>query len=151
MSKGKHMALAGLGIVLIWATSSCGGQNGSQAPGSSTSVDDAEESMIQPVIIFDTLAHNFGTIIEGERVVCYFEYWNGGGKKLLITSVEATCGCTTPNWKREPLGPGEKGTLEVIFDASGRSGLQRKIITVRSNATDQEVQLIIRANVNNSV
>jgi len=147
----NQLAKGGLWVFLVWATFSCGGQNGSQTPGSSTSDVEAEESMDQPVMIFDTLVHDFGTIIEGERVVCYFEYWNGGGEELLITSVEATCGCTTPSWKREPLGPGEKRNLEVIFDASGRSGLQRKVITVMSNATNQEVQLTIRANVNNSV
>ncbi len=75
---------------------------------------------------FDTLIHDFGTIIEGEQVVCYFDYRNEGGEDLLISSVEATCGCTTPDWSREPLGPGEKGSLAIIFDASGRSGIQRK-------------------------
>ena len=102
-------------------------------------------------MLFDTLEHDFGTIIEGERVVGYFDYQNGGGKDLLITSVEATCGCTTPNWSREPLEPGEKKTLEIIFDASGRSGEQRKLVTVKSNASNQVVQLTIRATVNNSV
>ena len=84
-------------------------------------------------------------------MVCYFDYGNEGGEDLLITTVEATCGCTTPNWSREPLGPGEKETLEIIFDTSGRSGEQRKLVTVKSNASNQVVQLTIRAKVNNSV
>jgi hypothetical protein len=84
-------------------------------------------------------------------VVCYFDYVNKGGEDLLVTAVEATCGCTTPNWSREPLKPGEKETLEIIFDASGRNGEQRKLVTIKSNASNQVVQLTIRAKVNNSV
>jgi hypothetical protein len=95
--------------------------------------------------------HDFGTIIEGVRVVCYFDYRNKGGEDLLITAVEATCGCTIPSWNREPLEPGAKETMAVIFDASGRSGEQRKLITVKSNAKSQVIRLTIRAKVINSV
>ncbi len=48
-------------------------------------------------------------------VVCYFDYENKGKGDLLITSVEATCGCTTPDWSREPLKPGERGQPEDCF------------------------------------
>ena len=139
--------LAGLFLVVI----SCGGQNGSQEQGSGIHEKTGQDTQGKPVMVFDTLVHDFGTIIEGERVVCYFDYGNKGGEDLLITSVEATCGCTTPNWSREPLEPGEKETLEIIFDASGRNGEQRKLITVMSNASNQVVRLTIRATVNNSV
>jgi len=141
----------GILLLLILAVSSCGGQNGSQEQGSSEMKKITQESLGQPIMVFDTLIHDFGTIIEGERVVCYFDYRNEGGEDLLITSVEATCGCTTPDWSREPLKPGKKGNLEIIFDASGRSGVQRKVVTVNSNATNQLVRLTLRANVNNSV
>lgn len=141
----------GIFILLIMAISACGGQNGSQEQENRVVEIDTESALNQSVMIFDSLVHDFGTIIEGEQVVCYFEYRNGGDMELLITSVEATCGCTTPNWSREPLSPGEKRELEIIFDASGRSGLQRKVVIVNSNATNQMVQLTIRANVNNSV
>jgi hypothetical protein len=147
----NYLAQGGIFVVLILAISSCGGHNGSQQPGSQDVKNNNEEVVNQAVMIFDTLIHDFGTIIEGEKVVCYFEYRNGGDEELLITSVESTCGCTTPNWSREPLGPGEKRDLEIIFDTSGRSGVQRKVVTVHSNATNQMVQLTIRANVNNSV
>jgi len=102
-------------------------------------------------MIFDTLEHDFGTIIEGERVVCYFDYTNGGGTELVVTSVEATCGCTTPGWSSEPLNPGERESLELIFDASGRSGVQRKVVTIQSNASNQLIELTIKANIINGV
>ena len=100
---------------------------------------------------FDTLVHDFGTIIEGESVVCYFDYSNRGVGDLVITGVEATCGCTVPSWSREPLKPGARETLQLIFDASGRSGEQRKQVTVKSNASNEVVRLTIRARVISSV
>lgn len=139
--------LAGL-ILLALA---CGRQNGSQEQRSGVHELKGQEAQGEPLMVFDTLIHDFGTIIEGESVVCYFNYGNEGGEDLLITAVEASCGCTTPNWNHEPLEPGEKETLEIIFDASGRNGEQRKLVTIKSNASNQVVQLTIRAKVNNSV
>ena len=147
--KGQGLWLAS--IPLLWLLSACGGQNGSQVPSDGIQENATHISVSEPVMLFDTLEHNFGTIIEGERVVCYFDYANGGGSDLLITSVEASCGCTTPGWSSEPLKPGERESLELIFDASGRSGIQRKVVTVRSNANKELVQLTIRANIINSV
>ena len=147
----NRLAPGGLLTVLVLVVLACGGQNGRQEPRSSVLLNTGQDAQGKPVMNFDTLVHDFGTIIEGERVVCYFDYGNGGGEDLLITTVEATCGCTTPNWSREPLGPGEKEILEIIFDASGRSGEQRKLVTVKSNASNQVVQLTIRARINNSV
>lgn len=138
-------------LVLILLISACGGQNGSKEEGMPVVEENTQDPQDKAFMVFDTLIHDFGTIIEGERVVCYFDYRNEGGANLVITSVEATCGCTTPSWSSEPLEPGEKKTLEIIFDASGRSGEQRKLVTVKSNASNQVVQLIIRAKVNNSV
>lgn len=131
--------------------SACGGQNGSLEPSNDEGKALLQDSLSEPVILFDTLEHDFGTIIEGEQVVCYFDYENGGDQDLLITSVEADCGCTTPGWSSEPLKPGAGESLELIFDASGRSGAQRKVVTVRSNASNQIVRLIIKANIINGV
>lgn len=138
-------------VVAMGVLSACGGQNGSQKAFNSPLAKEDQIPGSEPVMLFDTLEHDFGTIIEGERVVCYFDYLNDGGSELLITSVEATCGCTTPGWSSEPLKPGEGHSLELIFDASGRSGTQRKTVTVRSNARQGEVRLTIRANVINGV
>jgi hypothetical protein len=151
MNDPKSMLAGGILAGLIWLLFSCGGQNGRLEEAGSIVREDAQHALGEPVIVFDTLVHDFGTIIEGEQVVCYFDYRNEGGRDLMITKVEASCGCTIPSWSRAPLEPGAEETLELIFDASGRSGKQRKQITVRSNADRQVVHLTIRANVINSV
>jgi hypothetical protein len=151
MNNLKHVHPGRILIVLILVVLSCSGQNGSQLQEGQVHEDSGQGAQREPLMVFDTLIHDFGTIIEGERVVCYFDYMNSGGEDLMITAVEATCGCTTPEWSSEPLRPGQKETLEVIFDASGRNGEQRKLVSVKSNASNQVVRLTIRANVNNSV
>ena len=151
MNDLKRLAPGGILAGLILVVCSRGGQNGSQEQEASDLENEDQDTEEQAVMVFDTLVHDFGTIIEGERVVCYFDYWNEGREDLMITAVDATCGCTTPNWSREPLGPGEKETLEIIFNASGRSGEQRKLVTVKSNASNEVIRLTIRAKVNNSV
>jgi len=147
----SHLVPASFLLLLGFVLLSCGGQNGRQQQPDNPEEEITQSAAGQAIILFDTLIHDFGTIIEGEQVVCYFDYWNKGDVDLLISSVEATCGCTTPDWSREPLRPGEQGSLEIIFDASGRSGIQRKLITVRSNANEQEIRLTIRANINTDV
>ncbi len=136
------------GILFLLA---CSGQNDS--PGSENNVldENGQDSYSQPIILFDTLSHDFGTIIEGEKVVCYFDYENNGTSDLVINSVEATCGCTTPDWSREPLKPGENAKLKIIFDATGRNGAQRKTVTVTSNASNAVIRLTMTANINSSV
>jgi len=143
--------LAFFASAIMVGLTACGGQNGRKEARKGLRDHEVQITVSEPVIHFDTLEHDFGTIIEGERVVCYFDYINDGGSDLVITSVEATCGCTTPGWSKEPLKPGESENLELIFDASGRSGSQRKIVTVQSNASNKQVRLTIRANVINGV
>ena len=148
MTEVKRLKLVGPGLVILLIIFSCSGQNGRRKPPGEPVVNIPQSASKEALISFDTLSHNFGTIIEGEMVVCYFDYENTGGTDLVINSVEATCGCTTPEWNREPLGPGGKESLQVVFDTSGRSGAQRKVITVRSNADNSTVRLTITANVN---
>ena len=129
----------------------CSGQNGSGERVTGEGAEVVHDSAGQAHISFQNLEHDFGTIIEGEMVVCYFEYTNEGKGDLVIRSVEVSCGCTTPDWSSEPLRPGGTERLKVIFDASGRSGVQRKVVTVRSNAANPSVRLTVKAEVQSNV
>jgi len=100
-----------------------------------------------PVISFNTLDHNFGVITEGEKLAYVFSYTNTGTGNLIITSASTSCGCTVPAFSKKPLAPGQKGTMEVIFDSSGFNGFQTKTITVQSNASVPVIVLAVRAEV----
>lgn len=151
MIRKSRIAGIGMGWLVWMMIGGCHGQNDSVDK--SADYQDVKSGDLSgiPVLTFDTLAHDFGTILEGERVVCYFDYENSGEGSLVIQTIEASCGCTTPDWSKEPLPAGERSSLQIIFDATRRSGLQLKQVTVHSNAENPEVQLTIRANVKANV
>ena len=98
-------------------------------------------------ITFNSIEHDFGKITEGEKVACVFSYENTGTGDLVIASATTSCGCTVPEFDNKPIPPGKKGIMEVVFDSSGREGMQTKTITVRSNAAKQVMILKITAEV----
>lgn len=86
-------------------------------------------------ISFSNESHNFGKINEINGPVTYaFEFTNTGSEPLIISDVKASCGCTTPEWTKEPIKPGTKSVIKAKFDPNGRPGNFNKTITVTSNA-----------------
>jgi len=98
-------------------------------------------------LIFKEYEHNFGKIAEGEKIGYIFAFENKGTNNLVIASVTTSCGCTVPKYDTKPIPPGGNGKLEVVFDASGKNGIQAKIITIMSNASIPVVLLRITAEV----
>lgn len=102
----------------------------------------------QPVITFAKTDHDFGKIKEeGGRVTTVFEFKNEGMEALVLSSVKASCGCTTPNWSKAPIEPGETGTITVTYNPNGRPGRFMKTITVTSNASNSPAKLFIKGEV----
>jgi hypothetical protein len=77
---------------------------------------------------------NFGTVIEGKKVEVKFRFKNTGSKPLLLTEVRAGCGCTTPDYTKEPVAPGKEGWVTGVFNSDNQQGQVHKYIMVRSNA-----------------
>ncbi len=87
--------------------------------------------------------HNFGTMIQGEKVAWIFKYKNTGNSDLIISRVKTSCGCTVPTFSKEPLSSGKEGELEIVFDSAGRKGNVFKTITVFTNAQPNAIKLAI--------
>jgi len=103
----------------------------------------------EPSISFNLTSHNFGNMNELDGIKsCEFEFINNGSQPLILFDVTTTCGCTVPEWNREPVAPGARGLIKVDFDPLGRPGAFRKSITVKSNARESTVQLYIVGLVN---
>ncbi len=101
-----------------------------------------------PAITWEKNTHEFGDIIQGDKVHHIYKFVNTGSEPLIITNVEVTCGCTIPKgWPRDPIMPGDKGVLEVLFNSSGKFGRQNKVVTVVSNAALGNSQLMFSANI----
>jgi hypothetical protein len=99
------------------------------------------------ILTFREYEHIFGEVNEGEKVGCVFTFENTGTSDLVILAATTSCGCTVPRYDRNPVAPAKTGKLEVVFDTSGRNGVQSKIITVKSNASNPVVLLKITADV----
>ncbi len=99
-------------------------------------------------IAFEKLQHNFGTFKEelGVQSVS-FTFKNDGAVPLILNNVQASCGCTTPAWTREPVAPGAKGIIKVSYDPRNRPGVFNKTIRVSSNAENADVVLTILGDV----
>lgn len=97
------------------------------------------------VIEFDKTTHDFGTFSEVDPIVtCEFVFTNTGDAPLVIHQAVASCGCTVPEYTKEPLQPGEKGSIKVTYNGAGRyPGKFKKSITVRSNAKTEMFRLFI--------
>jgi len=100
-----------------------------------------------PVITFEKTEHDFGRVIQGEKITYNFKFTNTGGGDLIITRVSASCGCTAPAFTREPVKPGETGVVRITFDSENRLGFQNKNVTVVSNAQPANFDLRIKAQV----
>ena len=98
-------------------------------------------------IRFEEMEHQYGTIIKGGNGDCTFTYWNDGDEPLILQTVKASCGCTTPKYTQKPVMPGEKGVIDVHYNTNNVGGFS-KTVTVTSNAVNnQRVVLRIKGTV----
>ncbi|MDI9319401.1 MAG: DUF1573 domain-containing protein [Phycisphaerales bacterium] len=78
--------------------------------------------------------HDFGSIPEGPKVKYEFKFFNVGTEPLIITNAQASCGCTSPVFSKEPVLPGKMGTIMVEYTTEGHLGNFNKSIYLTSNA-----------------
>ena len=98
-------------------------------------------------IKFDTTYHDFGSLIQGEQASFTFKFKNTGKADLIINDAYSTCGCTIPSYSKEPIAPGAKGEIEVVFDSAGKRGVQYKTVVLKLNTKRKEKSLAIKVNV----
>ena len=137
-------------LSFIGIMTSCSNDSG-KLPGDivnnpATASGDADMGNI-PIFEFKETLHDFGTVIEGEKVTYSFKFKNAGRSDLLISTVSASCGCTATKYSKEPVKPGEDGVVTVTFDSRRRKGFQNKSVTVAANTQPNKIVLRIKAKV----
>ena len=108
---------------------------------------DASVTKNGPLLTFEENTFDFGTIAQGDKVDHVFKFTNTGNESLIITNIQVTCGCTAPAWPRHPIPAGEKGEIKVVFNSSGKMGNQNKVVTVVSNAANDDNRITFTASV----
>lgn len=105
-----------------------------------------EASADMAIFEWEASAHDFGKIKQGVPVTHEFKFTNTGKTPLVITNVQASCGCTTPAWSKEPIPPGGQGFIKATYNAASMGGFN-KTVTVMANVENGFKQLSIKGEV----
>ena len=95
------------------------------------------------IITFAEAEHDFGTIEQNSAAEYAFVYKNTGKEPLVISNVQTSCGCTVPEWTRDPVNKKKSGVVKVKYNTHA-AGSFNKTITVYSNANNSPVTLRIK-------
>ena len=98
-----------------------------------------------PEFKFTEMNHDFGNINEGDVVEHTFTFTNAGQAPLIITNAAGSCGCTIPQWPREPIPVGGSGEIQVQFNSKNKPGTQNKTVTITANTYPKVTKLNIKA------
>ena len=113
-----------------------------------TTTSSAKTSTGGPVMTFDKVVHDFGTINEGDKVTTVFNFTNTGNEDLIIVDARGSCGCTVPQYpKNTAIAPGATGEITVSFDSSNKPGNQQKSVTLSANTASGREMLRIKSQV----
>lgn len=128
--------IASILFVIVSFTYSC----------SQTPAVEGEQSVFGPSIEFSQKESEFRVIEQGGDGIFEFLFTNTGTDPLILSNVRSSCGCTVPEWPREPIKPGESSSIKARYDTR-RIGQFSKSITVYSNATETPIVLRIKGKV----
>ena len=101
-----------------------------------------------PKMHFEEDTYNFGTVEEDAIVKHTFSFTNTGNVPLVISNARSTCGCTVPDWPKEPIAPGEGGEINVEFNTKNKKRDQTKAVTVTANTYPSSTQVFLVGYVN---
>ncbi len=125
--------------IMLFATTLLTAQNAS----SQTQETDEQKAHID----FESTLHDFGQIVVNSNASCEFKFTNTGKEPLILSNVKASCGCTVPEWTKEPVLPGEEGVIKVRYTTVTRPNVINKAVIVYSNADNKQVILRIKGEV----
>ena len=87
-------------------------------------------------------AFDFGTIPQGKPVYHFFEVTNTGKDPMVITNVQTSCGCTTPEWSKEPIAPGGTSKVRVGYNAAGEGHFEKYITIMYNQNLSKQIRIM---------
>jgi hypothetical protein len=103
------------------------------------------QSRAKTVITFDKSEHDFGTIKQGDQVECTFKISNNGQEPLIIEEAHGSCGCTVPDYPKDPIPAGQSRDMKVKFNSAGKKGKQSKTVMITANTEPIQSVVTIHA------
>jgi hypothetical protein len=103
-----------------------------------------------PLMTFAETEHNFGGINPGDKVQYTFKFTNTGEADLIIDRAMGSCGCTVPEYPKEPIKVNESAEIKVYFNSAGKQGEQTKTVTINTNTKAGVETLTIKASINDA-
>lgn len=127
-------------------------------PNLATTINPNEPTLVNPTtpsdpnqkktrITFGGYKHDFGKIKQNSTNNYSFKFTNTGDEPLIITGATGSCGCTVPNYPKEPIAPGKTATIDVEYKPGTQKGVQEKKVTVTANTEPNQTILTIAADV----
>jgi len=100
-----------------------------------------------PALTFDRADHDFGEITQGDIVNTTFKFKNTGKSELIITNATSTCGCTIPEYPKQPIPVGGEGEIKVQFNSAGKSNKVTKTVTLTTNTAKGKESVVIKTEI----
>ncbi|MEM6783973.1 MAG: DUF1573 domain-containing protein [Bacteroidota bacterium] len=97
----------------------------------------------QGALTFASTTYDFGEIMEGDVAATTFTFTNESAAPVRLTEVRPSCGCTAPDWSRDPVAPGEAGSVTVAYDSKGRPGSFSRDVLVRAETISEEGSAVL--------
>lgn len=97
------------------------------------SANEPEDTVNVAKMVFEETSFDFGEVDEGDVVTHVYKFTNTGKVPLVISNARSTCGCTVPDWPKEPIAPGDGGEIEVRFNTKNKKNKQQKPVTITAN------------------
>ncbi|HAW53353.1 MAG TPA: hypothetical protein DCX54_13665 [Flavobacteriales bacterium] len=99
------------------------------------------------LVVFDEYDYNFGDVAQNSTNEKIFKFKNTGKEPLIITNAKGSCGCTVPEYPKEPIAPGKTGDIKVVYSPGNQQFKQEKSITITANTDPETTVLKVYANV----
>ncbi|MFH0864712.1 MAG: DUF1573 domain-containing protein [Bacteroidota bacterium] len=141
-------------VIMVVAIAGCSGSTQesdntitSDALKNPNTADGTADSSNLPRFEFDEEIHDFGRIIQGEKVSYSFKFKNSGKSDLVISDAKGSCGCTIADFPKKPIPPNGEGTIDVTFNTETKKGYQNKTITIIANTQPNSKVLTVKAQI----
>jgi hypothetical protein len=96
---------------------------------------------------FEETTYDFGTVVDGEMVSHTYKFTNTGSEPLVLSDAKGSCGCTVPQWPREPIAPGQSGDITVEFNSKNKKGKRNQKVTITANTNPPQTFIYLTGEV----